>query len=45
MSIAEATISGYESMHMILKGQVEGIGRKDVLSQKKFIEDLFGVAA
>ena len=42
---AEATISGYESMHMIRKGQIEGIGRKDALAQKKFIEELFGVAA
>ena len=42
---AEATIAGYESMHMIRKGQVEGIGRKDALSQKMFIEELFGIAA
>jgi len=42
---AEATISGYESIHMIRKGQVEGVGRKDILAQKKFIDDLFGIAA
>ena len=42
---AEATIAGYESMHMIRKGQIQGIGRKDALSQKIFIEGLFGVAA
>jgi hypothetical protein len=30
---------------MIRKGQIEGIGRKDALAQKKFIEELFGVAA
>ncbi|MCB1115450.1 MAG: IS6 family transposase [Chlamydiia bacterium] len=42
---AEATISGYESMHMIRKGQVEGIGRKDALAQKMFIDRLFGIAA
>ena len=35
---AEATIAGYESMHMIRKGQVKGIERKDALSQKMFIE-------
>ena len=42
---AEATISGYESMHMIRKGQVEGVGRKDASAQKMFIEGLFGIAA
>jgi len=42
---AEATISGYESMHMIRKGQVEGVGKKDIVAQKKFINDLFGIAA
>lgn len=42
---AEATIMGYESMHMIRKGQIEGIGRKDALAQKIFIEELFGIAA
>lgn len=31
---AEVTISGYESMHMIRKGQIEGIERKDALAQK-----------
>jgi transposase-like protein len=42
---AEATISGYESMHMIRKGQIEGVGKKDIIAQKKFINDLFGIAA
>lgn len=42
---AEATIDGYESIHMIRKGQIKGVGRKDVLSQKMFIEGLFGIAA
>ncbi|MEM7175960.1 MAG: DDE-type integrase/transposase/recombinase [Chlamydiota bacterium] len=42
---AKATISGYESMHMIRKNQVKGIGGKGFLIQKKFIEELFGVAA
>lgn len=32
-------------MHMIRKGQVEGVGRKDVLDQKMFMEGLFGIAA
>ena len=42
---AQATISGYESMHMIRKGQVEGIGKKDFVSQKIFIDKLFGITA
>ena len=35
------TIRGIEIMHMINKGQVEGIGKKDILGQKKFVESLF----
>ena len=42
---AEATITGYETMHMIRKGQVKGVGRKDALAQKMFIDRLFGIAA
>ena len=42
---AQKTISGYESMHMLRKGQVIGIGKKDFISQKIFIEKLFGIAA
>ncbi len=30
-------------MHMIRKGQVEGVGKGEVVNQVKFIEDLFGV--
>ena len=37
--------AGYESMHMIRKGQVESVGKKDIVAQKKFINDLFGIAA
>ena len=33
-----------EIMHMINKGQVEGVSKKDVLAQKKFVESLFGIA-
>ena len=39
------TIRGIEIMHMINKGQVEGVSKKDILGQKKFIESLFGIAA
>ncbi len=37
------TIRGIETMHMINKGQVEGVNKKDVLAQKKFIESLSGL--
>ena len=39
------TIRGIEIMHMINKGQVEGVSKKDVLGQKKFVESLFEIAA
>ena len=42
---AAATIEGYESMHMIRKGQIENVGRKDSIAQKRFIEKIFGLAA
>jgi transposase-like protein len=42
---AEATISGYESIHLIRKGQIKGVERGDFISQKNFIENLFGIAA
>lgn len=42
---AQATIEGYESMHMIRKGQIDGVGRKDTIAQKNFIERIFGLAA
>ena len=38
------TIRGIEIMHMINKGQVEGVSKKDVLVQKKFVESLFRIA-
>ncbi len=31
-------MAGYEAMHMIQKGQVEGVGKKDVNVQIKFDE-------
>jgi transposase, IS6 family len=42
---AQRTISGYETMHMIRKGQMRYVHRKDPCAQKKFIESLFGIAA
>ena len=37
------TIQGYETMHMIRKGQIEGIKKTDTLGQKQFINGLFGL--
>ena len=31
---ADSTISGYESMHMLRKGQVEAVGGNNIVSQK-----------
>ena len=39
------TLKGYEAMHMIRKGQIEGVGKGDILNQVNFIEELFGIAA
>lgn len=38
------TIRGIEIMHMINKGQVDGVKKKDVVGQKDFVESLFGIA-
>ena len=42
---AQNTISGYEAMHMIKKGQVKQVAKGDIFAQNKFIENLFGIAA
>lgn len=39
------TLRGYEAMHMIRKGQVEGIEKGEIKKQIKFIEGLFPLAA
>lgn len=39
------TIRGIETMHMISKGQVENVSKGDSVSEKEFIESLFGIAA
>ena len=41
---ASRTISGYESMNMIRKGQIKNVNRGDISSQIKFIHSLFGIA-
>ena len=42
---ARRTIGDYEAMNMIRKGQIEGIGKRDIRGQVRFVADLFNVAA
>jgi IS6 family transposase len=42
---AQRTIQGYEAMHMLRKGQIEGMAKRDVLAQNRVINQLFGLAA
>jgi IS6 family transposase len=39
------TLQGYEAMHMICKGHINGVGKGDSRQQARFIASLFGVAA
>ena len=39
------TIAGYESMHMIRKGQVKWLAKGDISAQVRFIHEIFGIAA
>ncbi len=39
------TLRGIKAMNVIRKGQVNGIDRENSVSQTKFIEALFGIAA
>jgi len=41
---ARNTISGYEIMNMIRRGQVRFIDAGDTLAQKRFVESLFDIA-
>ena len=45
LQTARNTLSGYETMHMIRKGQIQGVEKTDAEGQAKFIESLFGIAA
>jgi transposase-like protein len=38
------TLQGYEAMHMIRKGQMQGVKKGNSPSQATFIAELFGVA-
>jgi len=42
---ARRTLSGIEAMSMIRKGQVKGVEQGDSVSQAKFIESIFEIAA
>jgi IS6 family transposase len=42
---AQRTIQGYEAMHMLRKGQIEALTKRDVLTQNRIISQLFGLAA
>jgi transposase, IS6 family len=42
---AQRTLQGYEAMHMIRKGQIEGLATGDVLAQNRVMAQVFGVAA
>jgi IS6 family transposase len=39
------TIAGYESMHMIRKGQIRWLAKGDVVGQIRFIHHVYGIAA
>jgi transposase, IS6 family len=39
------TIEGYEAMHLIRKGQIRWLPKRDVIGQRQFIHTLFGIAA
>jgi IS6 family transposase len=39
------TLVGYETLAMLRKGQVKGIGGNDVVAQAAFVKSLFDVAA
>jgi len=41
---ARRTIQGYETMHMIRKGQIEGAAKGNIQAQNQVIAELFGLA-
>jgi transposase, IS6 family len=42
---ARRTISGFEAMNIIRKGQIEGVGKGDIRGQVRFVSNIFRVAA
>jgi IS6 family transposase len=45
METAGRTLQGYECMHMIRKGQMQGVAKGDIPGQVTLIACLFGLAA
>jgi len=41
---AQRTLSGYETMNQIRRGQVNGVNKGDIRVQVHLIESLFGIA-
>ena len=39
------TLQGIEAVHMIRKGRVRWVAKKDAIAQATFIAELFGIAA
>jgi transposase, IS6 family len=42
---AQRTIQGYEAVHMLRKGQLDGVAKRDILAQNRVINQPFGLAA
>ena len=42
---ARRTLKGYEAMHMIKKGQIQGIEKENIKAQIEFVSQIFGVVA
>jgi IS6 family transposase len=45
LDTAQRTIQGYEAMHMLRKGQIDGLTKRDVLAQNHIINQMFGLIA
>jgi transposase, IS6 family len=44
-STAQRTTHGYEMMHMLRKGQIEGVASEDIPAQDRLMNQLFGLVA
>jgi hypothetical protein len=42
---AKRTLAGIEAMAMLAKGQVRAVPRGDMLAQRAFVQQIFGLAA
>jgi IS6 family transposase len=43
--MAQRTIQGYEAMHTLRKGQLQGMAKRDIRAQHRVINQMFGLAA